>query len=565
MAKSADRGARDTANQLSGVCALVGYHPNAKHMLRAAAAAPGRGQISGEWYGEHGAFSYQGSNVECAFFSSDRFVCVVLGWPYEIDDVSHVARRLDAADIVAKFAATRDLDARKIYGQYVVSVFCIQSSTLFVVRDVHNSLPLHWAASPHGSVHASDIRQIAAAKSEPLALSISALTHYHQQLALPATMNLYHEIYLHAPGATSKFAANAAGIQCMRPAPAFAELFSEFSRVQTPANAVDAVISAVTQSLMLCLRNERAALSLSGGMDSALLLMCGNSLPLKSVACTFPGKKCDETGKIKALVEANDQISRAQLNQHQSIPFLNPDFSVWQSALFSATDYVPFPANQIGLQVANAVAHSECSLLLDGNGGDEIFDWSLLELAQTACSVRDYLELVRMFVSRQPGQKKRTLRHLLKRIAYGQITRPLAPRSELYGKMLNPSTGRAFYLAGEQITNHAGVKLYSPMRDLALLQRLCPWMPAGAFRGGVRRGLQAAAIFKLSGDSIRLNRTDKVNFDEFAQVPMHTSSAQLDPLLNLPDLGAGKLENFAGLMPRFLEHKVQIEGVLLAQ
>jgi asparagine synthetase B (glutamine-hydrolysing) len=554
-------------NQLSGVCALVGDNPNAKYILRAAAAAaPGRGQIRAEWYGEHGALSYQGSNAQRAFFSSDRFVCVVLGWPYEIDERSQVARQLDAAEIVAKFAVSRDLDARKIHGQYVATIFCIQSSSLFVVRDVHNSLPLHWSALVHGSVHASDIRQIAAAKSEPLTLSVAALTHYHQQLALPAKMNLYSGIHLHAPGTTSKFTANQVGIQGIRPAPEFGELFSKFCCVQTPQHAVDEVIGAVTQSLTFCLRNERAALSLSGGMDSALLLMCGNSQPLKSFACTFPEKKCDEAARIHAIVDANFQISNPQRErQHQDIVFQNPDFSVWQNALFSATDYVPFSANQIGLQVANVAAQSGCTLLLDGNGGDEIFDWSMFELAQTACSFRDYIELIRMLISRQPGEKKRALRHLLKRMVYGQVAQPLTQRSELYGKMLNPSTGRAFYLASEQITNHAGVKLYSPMRDLALLQRLCPWMPAGSFRGGVRRGLQAEAIFQLSGDSIRLNRADKVNFDEFAQVPMSPRSANLAQHLSLPNLGAGKLENFAGLMPRFLEHKVQIEGVLLGK
>jgi len=82
-------------------------------------------------------------------------------------------------------------------------------------------------------------------------------------------------------------------------------------------------------------------------------------------------------------------------------------------------------------------------------------------------------------------------------------------------------------------------------------------LPSVAFQSGLRRGLQSDAVHTLSGGSIRLTRNEKVNYDEFAQVLFDAADSN-----RLPELGTGKLANFAGLMPKFFKHKVENEGVL---
>jgi hypothetical protein len=219
---------------------------------------------------------------------------------------------------------------------------------------------------------------------------------------------------------------------------------------------------------------------------------------------------------------------------------------------------VPFPAGQIGLQVAQLAQQIGCAQLIDGNGGDELFDWNVLDLAQTATRTQEYAQLMHALLKAGSGPRVLALRHVVKRILLGRWVQGPGDPLAVCQKMLSPSLNRAFYLAAEQIASSAGVALYSPLRDLRLLQLLLPWMPSAAFQAGNRRGLQSDAVYRLSGGSIRLKRNDKVNFDEFAMVPFDNADAE-----GLPALGLGKLANFAGLMPKFLKHKVEVEGVLV--
>jgi asparagine synthetase B (glutamine-hydrolysing) len=560
---------------MSGAIILLGAQFEAQRIAQAAANAA-RGPITAEWFGRDAALCYQGPHAQREFYASATQVCIAIGWPYVIN-ATGLAQRLDARTLAEQFGRT-ELDARAICGQYLIALYCIQSARLRVLRDIHGSFPLHWAALPAGSVHASDVRQIAAATGRPLALSVSALQTYQQQLALPAATDLYQGVHLYAPGATFCASASRPQPATERAAPALSVLFQRFGEAAR-ADLVPELVAMVRRAMTLCVEPGATALSVSGGMDSALLLLCANAdtgrqqrlnlqtRGLQTLACTFPGKRCDESSAIAALIACAGKMDDTNTRQHATIEFHRPEFSAWQTQLFSATDYVPFPANQIGLQIARAAQRLHCSVLLDGNGGDELFDWSPLELAQTARTGRDYAELVRQLLSKQLSGQRRymMLRHLLKRTLRGRLRQPLTPMAQLYPKVLSPSTGRAFYLAAEQIASTAGCALYSPMRDWALIERLAPWMPAGSFRSGRHRGLQSDAIYQLSSGSIRLRREKKVNFDEFATVVRSPSDVNsVDVSCFLPDLGDGKLAAFADLMPRFLAHKVLAEGVLLA-
>jgi asparagine synthetase B (glutamine-hydrolysing) len=542
---------------MSAVLALFGANADAIAMLRRGAlAAPGRGPIQAQWQGAQAAVVYQGNAAEQEFYVSRECVCVALGWPYAVD--ARGARRLFAADFAAQFARTSTLAVDAVFGQFVLFVLCLKSARLFVARDVLGGLPLHWCALAAGSLHATDIRQIAAATGQPLQLSLNALRQYHQSLSLPASRDLYQDIHLHAPGVVTVFQTNSH--ETLHAAPSLRALAPRFGTEPAPENATQQLIDVVTNSLTMAQQGNNAVFSLSGGMDSALLLLCGwrhntqqnNSGDLFSASCVFPGLRCDESARINAL-------QALVSTRHQDIVCRQPSFAHWQTELFAATDYVPFPANQIGLQIAKASAALGRSHVFDGNGGDELFDWSLLDLAQCVTSKRDWQQLLRALLQSGNGPRRAAVRHALKRLWHGRIDSTINAPLPLAQKMLSPSIDRAFYLAAEQIASSVGLSLYSPLRDRRLLQFFTPWLPQGSFAQAQRRGLQASAIVNLSGGSIRPQRAQKVNFDEFARVPLALENAP-----HLVHLGLGKLPDFAGLMPKFLQHKIDVEGILLS-
>jgi asparagine synthetase B (glutamine-hydrolysing) len=540
---------------MSAVLALIGERADALVMLRRGAlAAPGRGAIQAEWHSAQGAVVYQGNAAEQEFCVRSECVCVALGWPYQM--ASGVAKRLFAADFAAQFARTGALDIHAVFGQFVLLLLCLKTARILVARDVLGGLPLHWCAIANSSLHATDLRQLAAATHQPLQLSLSALRHYHQRLSLPASMDLYQGMHLHAPGVVSIF--QSATPKTLHAAPSLRDLLPRFSSEPVPENATQQLIEALTSSLNMAQQGNKAVFSLSGGMDSTLLLLCAwrqnqaDTSALFSASCTFPGLRCDESPAINALRTLID-------TQHQNISCRNPHFAHWQAQLFAATDYVPFPANQIGLQIAQTTAALGRSHVFDGNGGDELFDWNLLDLAQCVRLRQDWQQLFWALWQNGNGPRRAALRHTVKRLCLGHIGRTINAPLTVAPKLLSPSIERAFYLAAEQIASSVGVSLFSPMRDRRLLQFFSPWLVQGSFAKGQRRGLQANAIVNLSGGSIRPRRAQKVNFDEFARVP-----AEVGNTPHLLDLGVGKLPDFAGLMPKFLQHKIDVEGILLS-
>ena len=541
---------------MSGMLAIVGHCAESAMLLRRGAeAAPGRGEVQAFWQNDQAAMMYQGSNAEQEFCLTDHYVCIVSGWPYRLEASSKLSTRLSASDLIRQFAVNHAFDVETIFGQYTIALFCRRQARLHVVRDVFGSLPLHWAQTAWGSVHACDIRQVSAMLAAPLTLSLVALRAYQQELALPPSSDLYIGIHQHAPGTCASFGANAAIASSAILSPA--TVLRGFSSQAPPPDALDQLIDALANSIDICQGSAKTAISLSGGMDSTLIALSAVTTAKSKVgaapvgiSCVFPGLSCDESVKISKLV------TEMQL-AHETITCNSPAFAHWQHQLFNATDYVPFPAAHIGLQVAQRAKQVGCEQLLDGNGGDELFDWDARDLAQMATSSSDYFQLIRVLLKPRSGPKALALRHLIKRLLFGRLLTPAPAPLAVCLKMISPSLNRTFYLAAEQVASSAGIALFSPFRDLRILKLLLPWLPNAAFQSGNRRGLQSNAVYKLSGGNIRLKRNEKVNYDEFALVPFDAADSD-----TLPALGSGKLANFSGLMPKFLKHKIETEGVL---
>lgn len=550
---------------MSGLVVVLGDVGEATAMVeRAQIASAGRGAVGTHYVDRHCHVLYQGENAAKEFFCSADWVCCALGWPYEMQ--SDIAMALTAELVAARFAVQPVLNPSAIFGQYLIVLYCRRTSRLWVLRDALGGLPFHWASTPTQTVHASDIRQIHRALNRQAVLSVNALKKYHQELALPNDLPLYQGVHQHIPGQLSVCSRDATPTVLVQ-APSLVELVPGFAtRAGIGAELGHAVLEAIATSLKMCVQDRAFAMSLSGGMDSALLALSVTKADLgrgcTAIACIFPGRACDESEAIKKLLTHIDF-------KHELIPLLQPHFDYWQQDLFSGSDYVPFPANQIALNVAQHAARKQISVLLDGNGGDELFDWSAIELAQCARSLSEVAQVLRSVASAPDRAGLLACKHLLGRLLRGAWPQPKASVQALAQKMVSASRNRAFYLAREQLCANQGVQVFSPLRDPRLLRLFARYLPSLSFQNGARRGFQAQCIAALSEQHIQLRRVDKVSFNDLTLLcdadsakkstsPITQLSARASTLA-LPELGAPKLRHYSQLLPRFFRHKVEIE------
>ena len=551
---------------MSGVVVVLGNVSESTEMLeRAQAASAGRGAVGAQFLDQHCHVLYQGENAAKEFFCSPDWLCCALGWPYEMQ--SGEAKALSAELLAERFARQQVLNQASIFGQYLIVLYCCRTARLWVLRDALGSLPFHWSSASALTVHASDIRQIHAALNRQAVLCVDALKMYHQNLALPNDVPLYQGVQQHIPGQLSVCSRDSIPLVVAH-APSLAELVPGFAtRVDVSTELPKAVVlDAIATSLRMCVQDRAFALSLSGGMDSALIALSLAKADLgtrcTALACIFPGRQCDESEPIKKL------LTHLNFN-HELIPLLHPHFDYWQRELFEGSDYVPFPANQIILNAARCAARKGISVLIDGNGGDELFDWNVLELAQCARSGSDVVQVLRSALGKPERTSLLACKHLLGRFLRRGWPNPKNSVQSLAQKMVSASRNRAFYLAREQLCANEGVQVFSPLRDTRLLRLFAPYLPSISFHDGVRRGFQARCIASLSGERIRLQRVDKVSFNDLTllcdadsaktmSVPT-TYQAPRASTLALPDLGPPKLQHYSQLLPRFFRHKVEIE------
>jgi hypothetical protein len=394
------------------------------------------------------------------------------------------------------------------------------------------------------SFHASDIRQLAAMRADALRPRALALRLQHQHMRLPWDEPLYRSIHLHAPGFSCIDNSNNKS-QVLD----IAKILPNFSTARTPPS-LSLIAELVQRNLKVIATQGKLAIALSGGMDSALLALCAARAGISTtlISCVFPGLRCDESAAISELSSWLDQpVQRIEMGAQDR-------FERYQSELFDATDYLPFPAYHTGMRVAKLAHQLGTDIVLDGSGGDELFDWSLLDAVQTAQCWPHWQSLL-AGVFRQGGPARRlALRHGVKRLLLGYWRRTINAPLSASGRLLNPGLIRAFYLAGEQINANHGVQLYSPLRDLGLIQALSPYLPWASARSGQRRGLQASLIAMLSDAKIHRRREQKINFDEIAAVPQPPREELVI------DLGKAAIENFAGLVPHFLHYQTHIKG-----
>ena len=482
-------------------------------------------------------------------FASSLGVSGFLGWPYRIEAGKAIAL---SAEWLARNPLQNVACLDEIYGQYILFQLDRASGELYLLRDQLGSYPMHVMVQGDSIYLASDICQLAVALVRAPGLNLQALRNLHQHMHLnwrgPA---LYSEVALVPPGV----------LQCFSTPQRFtlnwpnrAQFLATFDSAASNQNqAISASLDALRISCAQAFA-PNSALSLSGGMDSSLLALLAKDqhLPLQPYSAVFPGFKADESSAIDALVQALGVTTRkVELGKFQARESYE--------ALCELSDYPVYPATFVATTLARLMATDGAEYLIDGNGGDELFDWPLLGLIARARGWRDFAHAASALVTSIHRRKNfnatdyPVVRHLLKRLVLGRINSPSQSAAITATRLLASSDESLFYLAGEQQIARLGLEVRSPFRDAYVIRQILPFMPSAAWHGGQRRALQSQLCAALSDGQLRLVREKKVNFDEFALMPGETTHALL---------GTARYQQFADLVPRFLAFK-QTQGIKL--
>ena len=483
------------------------------------------------------------------FFASNGRISGFLGWPYRIE-----ANKAQA--VTAEWLDQNPLQncalLHEIFGQYILFQLDRESGELYLLRDALGSYPMHVMVKDDAIYLASDACQLSAALGQVPSLSLTALRTLHQDMHLnwhgPA---LYSEFRLVPPGALQCFSTPEKFVLKQPDREQFLQTFDGATPLQSEAIAasLDALRISCVQAFA-----PNSALSLSGGMDSSVLALVAKDqlLPLQPYSAVFPGFKADESSAIDALVQALGVPTR----KVELVKFQARDS---YEALCELSDYPVYPATFMATTLARLMAKEGAEYLIDGNGGDELFDWPMLSVVTRTLGWGGFARAAWALMASIGRRRKLNAsdypvaRHLLKRLIFGKINSPTQSAVNAAKRLLGSSDENLFYLAGEQQIAKLGLEVRSPFRDAYVIKQILPFMPFAAWHSGQRRALQSQLCSLLSNGKLQLVREKKVNFDEFALMPGEVTHALL---------GKARYQQFADLVPRFLAFK-QSQGIKL--
>ncbi len=532
---------------MAGFSAIIGGVGNQTAQLQKLSHAAAYRGWGDTLHGLNWAFSLQqrAPIPEHLFVSKER-ITAILGWPYRVVAGQSVALSATWLDQQRFDQATLD----QIFGQYVLFQLDRQSGELLLQRDPLGAYPVHVMVQADTIYLASDICQLAAVRSAPLALNLNALQRLHQfGLSSWQGQSLYVDIQLVPPGVLQRFLVPTLTLQSpdrTRLLKHFDDELVDQSTVVT--NSLAALKLSCTQSF-----SGKSGLLLSGGMDSSLLALLASQSDsdYQAYSAIFPGFKADESQVI-------EQLTRVLSIKTQAFELSHFRAENDYERLCALSDYPAFPGSFIATSLACVMVKDGLSHLIDGNGGDELFDWSTQSVSSRARGWRGFFKFAVTIANLiwQRGfssQDYVPLRHLIKRVVMRRINNPLQRSEQAAQRILGSSDESPFYLAVEQQIARLGMEVRSPLRDAYVIQAILPFMPQAAWRGGQRRALQSQLCSALSHNQINLKREQKVNFNEFALLSGEKTHALL---------GQARLQNFANLVPRFLAFK-QSQGIKL--
>ena len=285
-----------------------------------------------------------------------------LGWPVpRPDGRDDLQRLLEDAGFLTQY--------RLPGGQFALCRRDETTGRVAAIRDPSATIPVHAHFDGREWLVSSGIAALETRLDRQLPIRLAVLKELHRTLRLAYDQSLYEETMMLAPGFVYLFGPghhvtrHEVPIEWPQPDSVRHEQWGSAEVMAT--ELVQQVRASVTDAA-----NQGAStVQLSGGLDSNLILHAGvrSGLDLCAVGMTFLDLDCDESGEMM-------ESCRMLGVPFESIDYGGKSYEDWRDELFSRADYVPFTTAFMALEVARKMDARFGSVLLNGLGGDEIFD-----------------------------------------------------------------------------------------------------------------------------------------------------------------------------------------------
>jgi asparagine synthase (glutamine-hydrolysing) len=271
-----------------------------------------------------------------------------------------------AAMLAHTYARVGDAALATLRGEWAAIVWDAARGTLLIARDPLGGRSVHYASHGGGTVFGEDARDVLAALPATPGPDRRAVSSWVAYGVTPADGTLYAGVARLRNGAALVLEHGPAQTRALW-APPYRPPHPEAARPERLRAAVDAAVARAAPA------PERVGVLLSGGLDSAIVAASARALrpdgPVTAYSATFPGDRdADESELIDVLTR------RLGLDATRSIvdwgrPLLG-------GLRYLATWRVPStsPNTFLWLPLLTRAAEEGVEVMLDGQGGDELFD-----------------------------------------------------------------------------------------------------------------------------------------------------------------------------------------------
>jgi asparagine synthase (glutamine-hydrolysing) len=255
----------------------------------------------------------------------------------------------------------------KLNGMFAFAIWDRSTRELILARDRIGIKPLYYALINNQLIFSSEIKAILNHKF-PLKIDSNALNLYFRLLYIPSPYTIFQSVHKLAPGHLLTWKDEQIRID------------RYWQPVHSPIKAsreelLDLLDLQLNQSIKSNLISDRSiGIFLSGGIDSSLVLAIANNYinaPLHSYSAGF--RVSDEQEKYNQDLKRAKIVSDYFETKHHEVMVTAEDVANYFPKTVYHLDEPLSNPNQVALYMLSKTAQTDSTVILGGDGGDELF------------------------------------------------------------------------------------------------------------------------------------------------------------------------------------------------
>lgn len=309
---------------------------------------------------------------------------VVLTYNGEAYDVSALRAELQAAG--RKFRGHSDTEVivngiahwgieklcSRIGGMFAMAVWVPKERLFFLVRDRLGKKPLYWTRAPAGIAFASELSALRLVPGIDLTIDQQSASSYLRTGHVPDPRSIYANVHKVGAGEILAFGPDldlrsATRFWSVEESIKAARAKTQYTDLASAVAAVEPLLEDATAQRMIS--DVPHGAFLSGGIDSSLvvaLMQKQGGAPVKTFAIGYENSSLDESEDAKAVA--------AHLGTDHRTFILQADDAIETIYNLPRTYSEPFAdPSQIPTTIISRMAREHVTVVLTGDGGDEVF------------------------------------------------------------------------------------------------------------------------------------------------------------------------------------------------